>query len=536
MIKLLITLFLYSSTSLAYTISVQGEGELTECSSDSSEKMYHCSNSAGEQFLIKENRWEFIALKKTNTGKFKSLEVYDIYNEENDDSIYTARFDMNNFLEEEEVPEYKGLVSDYIHNERYIYNNFFKDQSISKSLDKESKLFNFFNQAKREIEDKKERVDNALKSKDFNVVLKDDQTVKCSQSSLPSCPILSCNDDKNGEKRIILNNSTSLFIYLESFAIRNGSLAVSNTPMQGLYDNKGHELISYRDKAEEVFTPNMLVPAKYKNNPKLFKDLINPNYKSFISSHLKSCDKKTIKLFNDFIDEVQTDLNNFSMLQYIDMAKGILESNYINKDSIPGSACYHRGAYYAPDAYKKSKELESMSRKTISQNKAKELFSMLRDREDIAWNYTLDGCYARAHLMAKILEDQEIHVDKAWLRGSLQIPGKSKGMTWGYHVAPLVYVEGENGEVKEMIIDPSVAKGPISPKEWSKKMDVDFDETKQVSYPTPTNTSFYKKTSYSVTNSTPYWPDYNEKLSDEDKLQMATQRMLEYGAAPSEDF
>ncbi|PIK16405.1 protein-glutamine glutaminase family protein [Halobacteriovorax sp. JY17] len=534
MLKLLLLLFISTTSTLAYNVSIEGEGELRNCSTDGPKELFHCQNSKGEEFLIKSKDWDYVALKRDSSGKYSSVDVYNI-SDKDGGFVYAASFDSQSFYTEEELPKYQGPINDYINNERYLYSDFFKNNT-EQEIDTDNKeLADFYKKAKFEIEDKKEKVEESLKIKNFKIKLSDGQEVKCSKSPQENCPLLNCEKDSEGFERIILRSQNSFMVNMESFGFKGSNFSVPENTMLGLYDENGNELITYAKNPEGVFKSSMLVPSNFKNNPRLFKSLKEPSYMSFLSSQLKSCGPKTLKVFSDIFEKTQRDLQNTSMLQYIDLAKGILESNYINKDSIPGNACYYKGAYYAPEGYQRALELEVMSKKTISLERAQELLDQALNRSDIPWSYTYDGCYARAHLMARMFEAEGIHVDKAWLRGSLRIPGQPKGMNWGYHVAPLVYVKGENGEVQEMIIDPSISKKPITPKEWAKTMEVNFDETEQVSFPTPTNTAFYNKTSYSVTNSTPYWPEYNKRLSESDKMSMAAQTMLEYGGAPSSD-
>ncbi len=511
-------------------MSIEGEGDLKDCVSDQSEEMFHCLNDEGENFLIKNKNWEFIALKKDSKGAYSPVEVYYI-SDKNDTPIFSASFNRHD-LEEEEKPRYQGPLNDYINNERYLYNDFFKDNDKKQINSGKERLDKFFKESKLEIEKKKRSIEEKIKSKKFRIKLKDGQEVKCTRSNRENCSLLNCEEDAQGIERKILNPKSSFFIQLESFGFKSNQFTVPENTVLGLYDNSGNELISYTESDSSVFSPEMLVPAKFKGNPRLFNDLKEPAYKSSLSHNLRGCEQKTINKFLDIYDQTQKDLRDASMLQYIDIANGILESNYINDESIPGSSCYYRGAYYSPPAYKKALETAVMSKRTISMDRAQELLDLAAFRKDIAWDYTIDGCYARAHIMARLFEDQGVHVDKAWLRGSLQIPGQAKGMNWGYHVAPLVYVEGANGEVQEMIIDPSISQKPITPKEWASIMNVNFDETQQVSYPTPTNTAFYNKTSYSVTNTNPYWPDYNDKLTEYDKESMAQETMIEFGGSP----
>jgi hypothetical protein len=45
-------------------------------------------------------------------------------------------------------------------------------------------------------------------------------------------------------------------------------------------------------------------------------------------------------------------------------------------------------------------------------------------------------------------------------------PGPGKPVQWVYHVAPVVQVQGKDGNVSDMVIDPSLTTGPVSKANW----------------------------------------------------------------------
>ncbi|MCO6477075.1 MAG: DUF4157 domain-containing protein [Phaeodactylibacter sp.] len=98
----------------------------------------------------------------------------------------------------------------------------------------------------------------------------------------------------------------------------------------------------------------------------------------------------------------------------------------------------------------------------------------------IPFHYPPDGCYARAELMAARLTalgyasgrkfaisrnpglsvETDYSVDTA-------TAGETPVTTWWYHVAPIIKAEQSNGEIIDMVIDPSIANGPLSVEEWT---------------------------------------------------------------------
>lgn len=110
----------------------------------------------------------------------------------------------------------------------------------------------------------------------------------------------------------------------------------------------------------------------------------------------------------------------------------------------------------------------------LTSAQAQAWFDKFKARTDIPWNYPNDCCYNRAHVMAQELKAAGVDVGKAWnyapsnssaLRVST--PNDPKGyVEWGYHVAPTVPVLNADGSTQPMVLDPSIASGPITPAEW----------------------------------------------------------------------
>jgi hypothetical protein len=103
----------------------------------------------------------------------------------------------------------------------------------------------------------------------------------------------------------------------------------------------------------------------------------------------------------------------------------------------------------------------------------------------IPFHYPPDGCYARAHLMAELLTATGYASEKVFAvstypaPGSLNVeapyaqdvpPGVTPSVTWWYHVAPILRVRSAPSAVTEMVIDPSLAAGPITISAWTGKM------------------------------------------------------------------
>lgn len=99
---------------------------------------------------------------------------------------------------------------------------------------------------------------------------------------------------------------------------------------------------------------------------------------------------------------------------------------------------------------------------------------------DLPFGYVEEGCYARAHLMCRALEEKGFEVEKAWLiedRARHMRPAfpnnDAEAPYWAYHVAPSLPVQKPDGEVVKMIFDPSLFDGPAEEDEWAFMADPD---------------------------------------------------------------
>ena len=107
-----------------------------------------------------------------------------------------------------------------------------------------------------------------------------------------------------------------------------------------------------------------------------------------------------------------------------------------------------------------------------------ERFVMLRDKRFLAtskkpdfkrrssWLYPDDGCYARAALMIKNLKTVKIKMPwKIFIFGDLEFlteNSETGSVSWWYHVAPIVNVDGE-----QFVLDPALSPlEPIKLEKW----------------------------------------------------------------------
>jgi hypothetical protein len=107
----------------------------------------------------------------------------------------------------------------------------------------------------------------------------------------------------------------------------------------------------------------------------------------------------------------------------------------------------------------------------LTPSQAVQLHGLMAMQSDIAFRYVPDGCYARAHLMLRKMQARGVQAGKVWAfptyQGeALQAPG---GLTWAYHVAPVVRVRYANGDF-DMVLDPSLFNGPVTVVDWARPL------------------------------------------------------------------
>lgn len=102
------------------------------------------------------------------------------------------------------------------------------------------------------------------------------------------------------------------------------------------------------------------------------------------------------------------------------------------------------------------------------------VFDAMAAQPDIAFKFPVDGCYARAHLMVERMRKMGLKPGKVWTFASapndplwVSTPNHPDGrVDWGYHVAPTMPVQAEDGTVQDMVVDPSMFDHPVPIEEW----------------------------------------------------------------------
>jgi hypothetical protein len=133
----------------------------------------------------------------------------------------------------------------------------------------------------------------------------------------------------------------------------------------------------------------------------------------------------------------------------------------------------------------------------ISQGDATRLFNELAGAAlpgsdtPIPFHFPPDGCWGRAQIMANLLTEKGYASEKVFAVSQKQqagggpttpglnvatnfgpdaAPGGQAGVQWWYHVAPIIQVRSPEGRISRMVMDPSMASGPITVAAWTGMM------------------------------------------------------------------
>jgi hypothetical protein len=120
----------------------------------------------------------------------------------------------------------------------------------------------------------------------------------------------------------------------------------------------------------------------------------------------------------------------------------------------------------------------------VNYEKVVEVFKQMKAQQNIAFRYPIDGCYARAHLMGKLMQQQGLKPGKVWAFDDQAMEDKKaparmyaktgnhpKGeVWWKYHVAPILGVRDAKGKLFIYVIDPSLFSEPVTVSKWRARM------------------------------------------------------------------
>lgn len=548
---LTILFFANQSFSLDYTVKVVGRDKPLKCSSEASIDGLFCKS--GEEYLIVKSFGDSFPASGVLEGdkKMVSYEISSIINDSDDSIVYESSTPMFSFSGGWEDNRPRTLGADY--NEVAVE---LMTITPPENAVKPSKEYSEFLKAKTSsLEAIKNKILKEYDAGIYRAVLNDGSELSCKRQENKekgsielkyeemfgekvNCGLFDCGKDKNGNRQILLSHYSPQQPYSEVLRLSPEGV-IDGPKLKNLYSENGSTpiaantevtdqmLSAWRGKSE--FIEKDFVPDNLKDQSEFFKNSSYPNYDLYVADTTRLCNSDLVDKMNKAIEEHKNKKLNSELVQYISASNDALIGYYLPPSSVPEYACKNEGVYYHPDYEDDAKEIDSDAIAPITLEKAKELFSKAQAMDDIAWNYKLDGCYARAHLMARRFEDMGVEVNKIWMKGELAVETEGEDtIEWNFHVAPVVSVKGDDGNQKQYVIDPSIFGGPVPVEEWVGRITKPSFKVEETEYPFPNNSAMYKRNSYAFSNSTPYLPNDLVGMSEEYKMNLADSTMKKY--------
>jgi hypothetical protein len=198
----------------------------------------------------------------------------------------------------------------------------------------------------------------------------------------------------------------------------------------------------------------------------------------------------------------------------------------------------HLNSYFLPDISRKKGEIildgkekfsssqtefynafVQVTGKIITLPEAQQFLDEILLMEDLPYNYTSNGCFTRAHIIANYLHKKGAQTGKVWLKGNLIDPYSKT--EWTYHVAATLQVKIRDSSVS-YVIDPSpINKKLLTINEWKNLISGDI-EAIEVAPPFPVHSSIFMPLLITYTSHLslfPYGMDMN--MEYEDSLEFA---------------
>lgn len=165
--------------------------------------------------------------------------------------------------------------------------------------------------------------------------------------------------------------------------------------------------------------------------------------------------KSTTYDYNDFFKSFTTSLNSVNRAEKCDP----------KKEDAP------RVAYPSVNIEKTAAGTIPVS--VVQEEELNQIFSEVSKDPKYAFDVVENGCWARAHIMAREFEKRGIRVGKIFAEGTLAVETKKalngEGVMWTYHVAPVIAVQTKKG-VELRVFDPAMFDRPVPVKTWTDKM------------------------------------------------------------------
>ena len=371
-----------------------------------------------------------------------------------------------------------------------------------------------------------------------------------------TCGYFACTNDK-GEKALAYVPTPGALVNPHFLKINAGKAELHNEGFS-VIDKESKDSLPYyvspkiSSQANEYsmpgyfnnsLNPKIFIPKKYQKQSDLFTFLTNDYSQSLITPNEDLClGADVLSLIAEkrkLSDLMKEELAKNDLIHYLTVINGQIVSYFLDANKAAGLGCQYGDMIISPEAqkhleYLKKINAKSLNEKYLSPDEVQELFKKAQAMKDIPFGYKYDGCYARAHVMARRFEAMGIPTKKAWIKGKLSVPGTD--IEWNYHVAPTVTVKKGDGSIVDYVIDPSLSDKAINVDEWVALMKKNVKgPIVKTSFPFPGNASTFQRTAVAISSSDVYVPDgWDEKTTEEMKMAAALQTMSAYSDALKE--
>lgn len=521
------------------------------CQLDTESKNYFCENS-GKPILVKYSSFGFSAITKDSDNSATAPLIAHV--EAEGKTIF-------------EAPYYVESITYGAPDKLSIIKIFFESEKPTNEISGERKGVGSYQKVVDSFMEEKSQLEKVYNEKEYAVELENGEKVSCSRGSrkqLPpqykdyeermgsdiKCGSFKCDPIKVDGKTYqatmffesIPGSMTPPSLHLiekegigPSINIKKITSPLSSTPLFNNTLNLQNMREIRRRSNNQLLS---MLPESLKEDREKIIEYKDPNFEQVENYYQMVCndDNKALSTLNEGRKQLLEKLGRLELAEFIQvLGDGSLVGQYIDLSLARKSGCLYEGVYLDEEAarnlnvIRKNIHPDNNTSGTISMARATELFNKATKMDDIAWKYKPDGCYARAHLMARRFEEEGVRVDKVWIKGDLYVPGTEPLIEWNFHVAPIVYVKDEKGIVQKMVIDPSLFSKPVTVEEWDHKMSKKTARGSVVTaFPFPENAAFMERSALSFSSSDPYLPRTSIHLSEEQKMNQANQTMKMY--------
>lgn len=336
-----------------------------------------------------------------------------------------------------------------------------------------------------------------------------------------------------GPSVLAMKNGQARF-YDNSFKVLDESNSVVSNVRKEIYQN--HDF--YPTESTLPINPDLLIPSKYNDSKTSYAYMMqfasNADNDTFGVRSL--CSGEEVNRLFDQQKQVAVEMKNqrayADIIAYVSSVNGDARSMYVDKEKAMSIGCSYQDKILdynvLPDLQRLEKLADSKPQdKYPSVKDVQKVFKKAQNMSDIPFGYKYDGCYARAHIMARRFEKMGMKVKKAWIKGQLHVPGTD--IEWGYHVAPLIEAKDDKGNIVQYVLDPSLTDKAVTLDEWVATMEKKSSKSvMKTSYPIAENGLDFERTVVAVSSSDPYSPVDIKALTEEEKMEHAKEVLAEY--------